>query len=111
MLTNKMNRISTLAALTLDIVIQRNVTRRGVYNRPEDDKDAQKLNELKTMRARAKGYEAPKEQGTDGVWRDDHLHGEEYHNRYGVDEELEVMPAGPLEERRAGSFAVKGFRD
>jgi hypothetical protein len=65
------------------------------------------------MRARTKGYEAPKDQGTDGVWRDDHLHGEEYHNRYGAtDEELEVMPAGPLEERRdGGSYAGAGFRD
>jgi len=98
--------VSTFAALFLDITTQRKVTRLGKYNLPEDDKDARQLNDLKSMRARTKGYEAPKEQGADGVWRDDHLHGEEYHNRYGAEEE--VMPAGPLGET---GYTGAGFRD
>ncbi|CZR53380.1 uncharacterized protein PAC_03258 [Phialocephala subalpina] len=102
---------STFAALTLDITTQRRVTRLGSYNLPEDDKDAQKLNDLKSMRTRTKGYEAPKEQGADGVWRDEHLHGEEYHNRYGAEED-KVHNAGPLESERGdvGSYN-RGFRD
>ncbi|KAE8449802.1 hypothetical protein EG329_007278 [Mollisiaceae sp. DMI_Dod_QoI] len=90
--------ISTLAALSLDISTQRRVTRRGIYNLPEDDRDAQsqRLADLKSksVRARTKGYEAPKEQSdvttrglglgrADGVWRDEHL--EEYHSGYGAD--------------------------
>lgn len=109
------NRISTLSALALDLLIQRKITRRGIYNRPEDDKTTQpqSLNELKNIRARTRGYEAPKDQDIDGVWRDDHLHGEAYHNRYGAGEEgFEVVPAGPLEERREGGrFVGEGFRD
>ena len=68
--------VSTLAALLLDIHTHRLTTRRGAYNLPEDDKDAQRLNEMKSMRVRNQGYNAPKvalfEDSDNG-----------YHNRYG----------------------------
>ncbi|KUJ17989.1 uncharacterized protein LY89DRAFT_696449 [Mollisia scopiformis] len=99
--------VSTFAALTLDIATQRKVTRRGVYKLPEDDKDAQKLSELKSMRVRTQGYEAPREQGGDGVWRDEHLHGEEYHSRYGAEEEVSHGLRGDV----VGGYSGVGFRD
>ncbi|KAH7351246.1 hypothetical protein BKA65DRAFT_500067 [Rhexocercosporidium sp. MPI-PUGE-AT-0058] len=85
--------VSTFAALALDIKTEWTTTRQGVYAIPEDDKDAQKLNELKSMRVKSEGYEAPEEQRHTG-----HADGFEqeldigYHNRYGA----EADTHGPL---------------
>jgi len=114
--------ISTLAALALDISTQRRVIRRGVYNRPEDDKDGQTLHELdlKSMRTQTNGYAAPKDQAAVGVssksieegpWRNENLHNEEYHSGYGAMEE-EVLPAGPLDSETSDVGGHHGgFRD
>ena len=96
-LTILRRRVSTFAALALDIHTQQKTTKRGVYAMPEDDKDAQKLNDLKSMRVRSEGYEAPKGQvavSTEHlpVWQQP----EEdiaYHNRYGTEEQTH----GPLD--------------
>jgi hypothetical protein len=90
-----------MAALFLDITTQTKINKLGKYNRPEDDKDAQRLNDLKTPRMRAAGYEAP---GME--WTNEHEQDIGYHNRYGADE---VEPHGPLmEEPYSGRQA---FRD
>ena len=80
-------RLSTFAALLLDIHTQRKTTRRGIYALPEDDKDAQKLNELKTARVRAEGYDAPKDQSTVSTASGAALQEQDtgYHSRYGVE--------------------------
>lgn len=91
---------STFAALALDASTQRRTTRRGVYAIPEDDKNTQKLNDMKSMRVRQEGYSAPEEEG-DVVERSGgistvHLEPEEdiaYHNRYGAAEQTH----GPLD--------------
>lgn len=100
-----MSSISTFAAAALDTHTQRRTTRRGVYAAPEDDKDAQKLNDVKSMRVRSQGYSAPEEQndvphlgGVSGLG----LELEEdiaYHSRYGAQE-----THGPLDgyDRRVG---------
>jgi hypothetical protein len=90
-------RVSTFAALLLDIHTWRKTTRRGAYVKPEDDKDTHKSNYLNTMRARNAGYDVPREQGavtssTGTAW----LELEQdiaYHSRYGAEEETH----GPLE--------------
>jgi len=95
--------LSTFAALLLDAHTQRKTTRRGKYLMPEDDKDAQRLNEMKSLRVRSEGYEAPIEENAPGgtVFEQDIG----YHNRYGHDEdarelqeEHEVKTQGPLDE-------------
>lgn len=95
--------------MALDGTILRKTTRRGVYVMPEDDKDAQKLNDMKSMRVRGEGYSAPEEQldhadlGPSGG-NAPHLNLDleediAYHNRYGAEE-----PHGPLDSggRRMG---------
>jgi hypothetical protein len=74
-------------------------TRRGVYNLPEDDKDAQRANDLKTLKVRSNGYDAPKDQAAVSTTLDEQDIG--YHNRYGADElEPEVVPHSPLDARK-----------
>lgn len=93
--------VSTIAALALDITTQNKVNKRGKYNRPEDDKDAQRLNDLKTPRMRAQGYDAP-----GAEWTHEHEQDIGYHNRYGADG---VEGHGPLmDEPYSGRPA---FRD
>jgi hypothetical protein len=77
--------LSTLLAFALDILTHRRSTSRGNYNRPEDDKDAQRLNEMKSMRLRSKGYNAPKDQAevSSAVFEESDIG---YHNRYGAEE-------------------------
>jgi len=106
--------VSTLAALLLDIRTHRLTTRRGAYNLPEDDKDAQHLNDMKSMRVRSEGYDAPKDQTavTSTLFDEGDIG---YHNRYGTeDEEREAVPHSPLEQRRGeGDMGYHGqfFRD
>ncbi|KAL2071135.1 hypothetical protein VTL71DRAFT_12370 [Oculimacula yallundae] len=80
--------ISTYAALGLDIRIEWRTNIQGIYAIPEDDKDAQKMNDLKSMRVKSAGYEVPKEQSdtidAGGVEQEPDIG---YHNRYGVVEE------------------------
>jgi hypothetical protein len=57
-----LNRVSTVSALILDIYTQRKVNRLGKYVKPLDDQATDRMNDLKPMRARTAGYEAPKEQ-------------------------------------------------
>jgi hypothetical protein len=111
------NRASTFAALALDLHTQRKITRRGVYAIPEDDKDAQKLNDLKSMRVRNKGYEAPKEQEAVGpgawtgdVWRSEHERDGDigYHNRYGAEDD--IQGSGPIDDGKMG-YHGKFFTD
>lgn len=93
--TNLTNRISSLAAFALDFLTWRKTTRRGIYNLPEDDQDAQRLNELKSVRARPEGYDMPSEQneGSTSIFDSDIG----YHNRYGEGEsQPQVIPRGPL---------------
>ena len=59
--------------------------------KPMDDQDAQRLNDLKTMRVRSEGYEVPKDQ-EDVHTRDVDELDIAYHNRYGAEEET----TGPL---------------
>jgi len=92
---NLANRISSFAAFLLDVHTRRKTTRRGTYILPEDDQDAQRLNELKPARVRAEGYDAPSEQnqGSSSIFDSDIG----YHNRYGESEhEPQVVPRGPL---------------
>jgi hypothetical protein len=91
-------RISTFAALLLDIHTQRKTTRRGVYVKPEDDKDAQKLNYLKATRVRNTGYGVPREKiavstGNPAEWQEQDIG---YHSRYGAEEEThgQLEPEG-----------------
>ena len=93
------------------------MTRRGAYILPEDDKDAQRRNDMKSMRVRSAGYEAPREQSAvteKGVaWQDGELDGSGdigYHNRYGAEEEV---TSGPLdgEGRRDMGYHNRFFRD
>jgi hypothetical protein len=96
--------------LLLDIHTRRKTTRRGVYVKPEDDKDAQKLNDLKTMRVRSEGYDVPREQSTvstgSGVaWQEQDIG---YHSRYGAEE-----THGPLEsdEQREMGYHNRFFSE
>jgi hypothetical protein len=65
---------------------------------PEDEKDAQHLNDKKSARVRSAGYEAPLEENAPGggVFEQDIA----YHNRYGTeDEQFEATSLnGPLDE-------------
>jgi len=82
--------VSTFAALALDIKTEWTTTRRGIYAIPEDDKDAQKMNEMKSMRVKSEGYEAPEDQrdiGLGGGLEQEMDIG--YHNRYGAEEEVQ----------------------
>jgi len=96
--------VSTFLALLLDVRTHRLTTRRGAYNLPEDDKDAQRLNDMKSMRVRSEGYDAPKDQAaTSTAVSDEADIG--YHNRYGAEEEeREVVPHSPLDERQRGDM-------
>jgi hypothetical protein len=97
---NRTCRVATFAALALDIHTQRKTARRGVYAMPEDDKDAQKLNDLKaipSVRVLKGGYDMPTEQdsvitGSGSTWQ---IPEEDiaYHNRYGAEQEAH----GPVE--------------
>jgi hypothetical protein len=91
--------------LLLDVHTQRKTTRRGVYVKPEDDKDAQKLNDLKTIRVRKEGYDAPKEQSTVSTvsgaeWQEQDIG---YHSGYGAEE-----TQGPLESSEKSDM---GYHD
>jgi hypothetical protein len=100
-----------LLALALDFQTWKKATRRGVYVMPEDDKDAQKLNDLKGARVRSAGYEAPREQdatnstGLTVMWQEQDIG---YHNRYGAEE-----AHGPLdgEEIKDMRYQNRHFRD
>jgi hypothetical protein len=91
---------------------QRKTTKGGRYDKPEDDKDAQKLNDLKSIRVRSKGYEEPVDQRTlstgagSTTWQEQDIG---YHNQYGVEEETN----GPLEaeEQRDMGYHNRFFRD
>jgi hypothetical protein len=65
---------------------------------PEDDKDAQRLNDMKSARVRSAGYEAPNEENAPGgsVFEQDIG----YHNRYGTEDEQHEATSlnGPLNE-------------
>lgn len=96
--------VSTFLALLLDIHTHRQTTRRGAYNLPEDDKDAQRLNDMKSMRVRSEGYDAPKDQAavSSVVFEESDIG---YHSRYGAErDEREVVPHSPLEERQRGDM-------
>jgi len=92
------DRISTFAALLLDAHTHRKSTRRGKYLLPEDDKDAQRLSDMRSLRVKSEGYEAPSEENAPGgsVFEQDIG----YHNRYGHEEGEEVVGHSPLEERQ-----------
>jgi hypothetical protein len=89
-------RISTFAALLLDIHTLRKTTRRGVYVKPEDEKDAHKLNYLKTTLVQNTGYDVSSDHrtvttGSGEAWHEQDIG---YHSRYGA--ELETQePLGP----------------
>lgn len=91
--------MSTFGALLLDAHTHRKQNRRGKYLLPEDDKDAQRLNDMKSMRVRSEGYDAPSEHSAPGgsVFEQDIG----YHNRYGMEDGEEVYAHGPLEPRQA----------
>jgi hypothetical protein len=103
-------RVSTFLALALDIYTQKKTTRKGVYVLPEDDKDAQRLMDLKSSRVRSEGYEAPREQSAADLslserrvlFQDGGDGDIGYHNRYGAPEETH----GPLEPSREGVRGV-----
>jgi len=97
--------LSSLGALLLDAHTRRKTTRRGKYLRPEDDKNAQRLSDLKSLRVRSQGYEAPPEENAPGASVFEQDIG--YHNRYGKndDEGLEATPHGPLEDSQSLSQA------
>ena len=80
---------------------------------PEDDKDAQRLNDMKSMRVRSEGYDAPKDQAavSNTVLEETDIG---YHSRYGAEEEeREVVSHSPLEERHRGDMGYyhQFFRD
>ena len=105
--TDEHNRVSTLAALLLDVRTNRLSTLRGTYNVPEDDKDAQRLNDMKSMRVRGEGYDAPKDQAAvSSVLFEEGDIG--YHNRYGVEDEREFVLHSPLEERGKRDMGYHG---
>lgn len=103
--------ISTFLAFALDVHTQRKKTKLGKYDKPEDDKDAQRLSDLKSMRVRTAGYEVPVDQRTvstgtgSTTWQEQDIG---YHNRYGAEE-----TSGPLEaeERRDMGYHHQFFRD
>ncbi|TVY26642.1 hypothetical protein LHYA1_G004123 [Lachnellula hyalina] len=103
--------VSTLLALALDLQTWKKSTRRGAYVMPEDDKDAQKMNDLKNPRVRDAGYEAPREQdankstGSTTIWQEQDIG---YHNQYGAEE-----AHGPLdgEEIKDMRYQNRHFRD
>ncbi len=95
--------VSTLLALLLDIHTHRADAARGAYNAPEDDKELQRLNDMKSMRVKSEGYEAPKDQKavSSAVFDDGDIG---YHNRYGVEEGHEIGWAvgySPVDESNA----------
>jgi len=90
--------VSTFLALALDVRTQKSTTELGMYNKPEDDKDTQMLNDLKTPHMRSAGYDTPgKESHTVSTasgsadWQEEDIG---YHNRYGAEEK---KTHGPLE--------------
>jgi len=97
--------VSTVGALLLDAHTYRKTNRRGKYLVPEDDKEQQRLNNMKSMRVRSEGYDGPGEENAPGgtVFEQDIG----YHNRYGQDEEEEheanslnpqmVLPPSPYQ--------------
>lgn len=92
--------VSTFLALALDWHTHRRTVSRGTYNLPEDDKDAQRLNDLKSIRVRSEGYDAPKDQAAVSTTLFDESD-IGYHNRYGVEEEeREAVPHSPLDRRQ-----------
>ncbi|RDL38939.1 Uncharacterized protein BP5553_03279 [Venustampulla echinocandica] len=89
--------VSTALALALDFHTWKKSTHRGTYVLPEDDKCAQKLNDLKSVQATNGDYEVPKDQAsvTEDTETPTRWHQEAdigYHNRYGAEE-----THGPLE--------------
>lgn len=104
--------VSTLLALLLDVRTHRLTTRRGAYNLPEDDKDAQRLKDMKSIRVRSEGYDAPKDQAavSTTLFEEADIG---YHNRYGAEEEQrEAVPHSPLDERqRDMGYHNRFFRD
>jgi hypothetical protein len=104
-------RFSTFCALLLDIHTHRKSNRRGAYLMPEDDKDAQRLNDLKSARVRSAGYDAPADQSAVSSSIFDSDIG--YHNRYGVEEtdETEMMPHGPLDDHEAQAQKDMGYHN
>jgi len=107
--------VSTFLAFALDIHTLKKTTKRGVYVMPEDDKDAQKLNDLKTMRVRNSGYEAPREQSAFSTasqplaWQEQEAD-IGYHNRYGAEEETTHGPLDSQQERDMG-YHHQFFKD
>jgi hypothetical protein len=104
--------VSTFLALLLDVRTHRLTTRRGAYNMPEDDKDAQRLKDIKSMRVRSEGYDAPRDQAAvnSNLFEEADI---AYHNRYGAEEEEgEAVPHSPLDERqRDMGFHNRFFHD
>ena len=106
------NRVSTFLAFALDVRTQRKKTKLGDYDKPEDDKDAHRLNDLKSMRVRSAGYEEPVDQKTlsmgtgSTTWQEQDIG---YHNRYGAEEDTR----GPLEaeEQRNMGYHNRFFKD
>jgi hypothetical protein len=85
-----MNSVSTFLAFGLDLHVQHQVTRLGNYNKPEDDKDAQRLEDMKSGRVIAQGYDAPHELG-DRDWQHEMDEDVAYHSPYAEE------PHGPLD--------------
>jgi hypothetical protein len=75
------NSASTFLAFGLDLQVQHQVTRLGGYNKPEDEKDAQKLENSKSDYVKSQGYDAPHEQG-DKDWHHELDEDVAYHSPY-----------------------------
>lgn len=92
--------VSTFLALLLDVRTHRLTTRRGAYNLPEDDIDAQRLRDVKSIRVRSEGYNAPKDQASVSATSFEEAD-IGYHNRYGAEEEeRHAVAHSPLDERQ-----------
>ena len=110
--------MSTFLALALDIHTHRRTTRKGIYVLPEDDKDAQRLNDLKCTRVRSEGYEAPREQSALDLslserrvpFQDEDGGDIGYHNRYGAPEQTHGPLDGPSREVPDMGYHNRFFR-
>lgn len=67
---------------------------------PEDDKDAQKLNELKNTKVKSAGYEAPRVFDVDNAAWQEQEQDIGYHNRYGADEAHGPLDSEEIKDMR-----------
>lgn len=101
--------VSTLAALFLDIVTQKRVTRLGKYKLPEDNKGSSNLRDLKATRVRAAGAQPDNDAAASMIWTNEHEQDIGYHNRYGAQDE--TLPATEPLDATAGEYHGVPFRD